>query len=395
MTTFNPTIFNPTHLVLEIEPSIIDQSWSQSSNAGNSASRWQSYLNQVALNVFLPWLQTEEDSSAEMGFSQAAQANIWEVVNGTAIAIKDAKLVLIPTEVEDLEELRVPQEWIDLQEWTADYYLAVQVNVDAGYIRVWGYTTHQKLKNEGNLSYSDRTYSLTEDQLITDIDALWIARELCPDEVTQTAVASIAELAPAQAENLIERLGSQSQLLPRLAVPFATWAALMQNPHYCESLANLRRGSSLKTPVLQWFKQGVTRVTAEFGWRKIEMTLSAEGSKGAAIFDTASKTKMVPDFGLAKKLAIANQPYELKILPLEEVGSWRFELYCITPGCMIPQGFKLRLLTEDLQTFEGNEDIATSAAECLAIEVDLEPGESLVWQIEPTPDNYQQEILQF
>ncbi len=395
MTTLNSTIFNPTHLVLEIEPATMDQAWSQSSNAGNSASRWQSYLNQVALNVFLPWLQTEEDAAAEVGFPHAAQANIWEVVNGTAIAIKDAKLVLIPTEVEDLDELRVPQEWIDVPEWVADYYLAVQVNVDAGYVRIWGYTTHQQLKNEGDFSYSDRTYSLTEDQLITDIDALWIARELCPDEVTQTAVTTIAELAPAQAENLIERLGSQSQLLPRLAVPFATWAALMQNPRYCQGLANLRRSSSLKTPVLQWFKQGITRATSEFGWRKIEMTLSAEGSKGAAISNPTSETNIVPDFGLAKKLAISSQPYELKILPLAEVGSWRFELCCITPGCMIPEGFKLRLLTEDLQAFEGNEDVAKSAVECLAIEVDLEPGESLVWQVEPTPDDYQQELLQF
>lgn len=125
------------------------------------------------------------------------------------------------------------------------------------------------------------------------------------------------------------------------------------------------------------------------------MTLSGEGAKGVAISDQTSATNLVPDFGLAKKIAIANQPYELKILPLAEVGSWRFELCCITPGCMIPEGFKLRLLTEDLQTFDGNEDLAASATERLAIEVDLEPGESLVWQVEPTPDNYQQEVLQF
>ena len=92
MTILNSTIFNPTQLVLELEQATIDQAWSQSNNCGNAASRWQSYLNQVVLNVFLPWLQTEEDATAQPGFSQAAQADIWEVVNGTAIAIKDAKL---------------------------------------------------------------------------------------------------------------------------------------------------------------------------------------------------------------------------------------------------------------------------------------------------------------
>lgn len=94
-------------------------------------------------------------------------------------------------------------------------------------------------------------------------------------------------------------------------------------------------------------------------------------------------------------MAIANQPYELKILPLAEAGAWRFELCCLTPGCMIPAGFKLKLLTCELQDFDGNEDRATQAVPQLALEVDLDPGESLLWQVEPTPDNYQQEILQF
>ncbi|MEM8674645.1 MAG: DUF1822 family protein [Cyanobacteria bacterium P01_G01_bin.67] len=391
MTSLNPTIFDPTHLVLELNPATIDQAWSQSSNTVNAAGRWQSYLNRVTLNTVLPWLHAEEDAAAKSSLSETAQADIWEVVNGTAIVIQGAKLVLIPTEASDLSELRVPQEWIDLPQWTADYYLGVQVNVDEGYLRIWGYTTHQKLKQEGVFSYGDRTYSLTDDQLITDINALWVARELCPDEVTQAAVEPITELAPAQVNSLIERLGSQSQLLPRLAVPFATWGALIQNPDWCKRLASTRRGAAAKTPLRQWFSQGVASISAEFGWRKIEMTLNAEGARGLAASDATD----VPDFGLAKKLIIANQPYELKILPLEEAGSWRFELSCLTPGCMIPAGFKLRLLTEDLEAFEGNEDIATAAVEHLSLEVDLESGESLIWQVEPMPDNYQLEVLQF
>ncbi len=223
MSTANSTIFNPTHLVLELDQTTIDQAWSKQ-NSSNAFGRWQGYLNQVALNTFLSWLKTEEDPTAKAQLDPTTQAAIWEVVNGTAIAIQDAKLVLIPSEAADLSELRVAQEWIDLREWTADYYLAVEVNVDAGYLRVWGYATHQQLKN-GNFSYGDRTYSLSEDELITDINALWVARELCPDEITQAVVEPIAELTTAQAENLIERLGSQSQLLPRLAVPFAIWAA--------------------------------------------------------------------------------------------------------------------------------------------------------------------------
>lgn len=389
MTTSDPTIFNSTHLVLELDQTTSDRSWSKIQNAANSASRWQSYLNQVALDVFLPWLQVEEDATAK-AFDLLDLKDIWQVVNGTAIAIKNAKLVLIPSEAEDISQLRVPQEWIDIPQWTADYYLGVQVNVDAGYVRIWGYATHRQLKN-GSFSYGDRTYSLSDDEVIADINVLWVARELCPNEVTQAAIEPVPQLTPERADNLIERLGSPAQLMPRLTVPFTTWAALIQNPNWCRRLAATRRGAPVRTPVLQWLQQGMTDLTAELGWRQIEMTPSIQGARGVA---TAEATA-VPAFGLAKQLEIADSPYELRILPLEEAGSWRFELCCLTPGCMIPAGFKLRLLTEDLQTFEGNEDLATEPVSQLGLEVDLEPGESLVWQIEPTPSNYRQEVLQF
>lgn len=385
MTTTDSTIFNPTSLVLELNRSTVERAWSDRGSA-NAFSQWQSYLNQLVVNAFLPWLREE----LAVEFPRVDRSE-WELVNGTAITIEDATLLLIPSEAEDLSELRVPQEWIDIPEWRADYYLAAQVNVDAGYVRIWSYTTHQKLKNSGNLDRRDRTYSLSDDELITDINVLWVARELCPDEVTQAAVEPVAELTPTQAESLIERLGSQTHLLPRLAVPFVIWAGLIQNPTWCRRLAAARRNTPIKTPVLQWLRQGIDRLTDEFSWRQIEMSPSTTGARGVATTDATA----IPLAGLAKKLAIAGRPYELRILPLAETDSWRFELCCLTPGCMIPEGFKLRLLTEDLEGFEGNEDIATEPVEKLCLEVDLEPGEALVWQIEPIPDNDRPEVLQF
>jgi len=393
MTTANPTLFNPTQLVLEINEAAANRAWDQSQNAANPNSQWQKYLNQVALDTFLPWLQAEENGTAKVGFDLATQADIWEVVNGTLINLDGAKIALIPSEAEDLSELRVPQEWIDIREWTADYYLAVQVSVDGGYVRVWGYTTHQQLKSSGNFSHGDRTYSLSDDELITDLDVLWIARELCPDEVTQAEVEPIDALAEAQTDNLIKRLGNPAQLLPRLAVPFTTWAALVQDKALVRRLAAARQGKTTKTPVMQWLRQGITNAATELGWRQIEMTPGTLGARGMASTETTSSE--VPAYGLAKQIAIANQPYELRVIPLGEAGSWRIELGCLTPGCVILAGVKLRLLTEDLRSFEGNEETATEPVPVLFIELDLDAGESLIWQVEPTPDNYQPEILQF
>ena len=389
MPTANSTIFNPTDLVLELDRTTLDRAWSDSQTAGNSSNRWQNYLNQLALAVFLPWIREEEDSAARVELSTAAQQDRWSVVSGTAIALRDAKLVLVPSEADDLDELRVEQEWLDIPDWAADYYVAVQVNIDAGYVRIWGYTTHQQLK-QGNFNRHDRTYSLAGDRLVSDINALWVARQLCPDEITQTEIAPIAEIAPIRANNLIARLGDRSQLLPRLAVPFDTWAGLLQNPQYLNRLAAARGGETVKTPVLQWVQQGISELAQQLGWRQIELSLGSEGARG-----TATTEATTPNVGLAKQLIIAERPYELKIMPLSNTGAWRFELCCLTPGCMIPEGYRLKLLTSDLQNFEGNEELATEPIGQLAIEVNLEPGESLIWQIEPTPDNYQPEVLQF
>ncbi|MER3477382.1 MAG: hypothetical protein C4287_13920, partial [Leptolyngbya sp. ERB_1_2] len=73
---------------------------------------------------------------------------------------------------------------------------------------------------------------------------------------------------------------------------------------------------------------------------------------------------------------------------------WRFELQS-TAGALIPGGFKLRLLTEDLLPFENNEDVATNAIDCLYLEVRLAPGDALVWETEPLPESYEREILCF
>jgi hypothetical protein len=100
---------------------------------------------------------------------------------------------------------------------------------------------------------------------------------------------------------------------------------------------------------------------------------------------------------LSRQLVIAGQTYELRIIPINNLlgGIWRFELCNASPGGCIPGGFKLRLLTEDRQPFENNEDVATTASERLYVEVELGSGEGLVWETEPIPENYDMEILRF
>lgn len=385
-------LFDPTQLFLEFDATTANGAWLKSQQVLTPASRWQTYLNRLCEMVFLPWLKQEQSQQPIQ--AEPHLTNCAELFNGTAIEIGNRRLILVPSEASDLSEIRVPIEWVDIPDLVGDYYLATQVNLDDGYIRVWGYTTHQQLKTNGIYSQSDRSYSLTEEHLINDINVLVLAIELCPTEVTQVALNPIPTIPATQAENLIQRLGSSQVLVPRCAIPFTTWASLIQNDSWCKSLSQKRRGLPDRGSFVQWLQTGIDKIAEEIGWREIEFQPSVVGARGVTLASEDETTLTKPAF--ARQINIAEIPYELKILPLDvEAGIWGFELRSLLLGGNIPPGFKLELLTEELEPFEGNTDIATTAVEKLYLEVELESGEGLVLVIEPTPNEYQPEILRF
>ncbi len=263
----------PTESWLEISPTVQTQSWRQSQSYSTVHRCWGAYLNQLCLNTLLPWLKQEYTPQASLGFNWATLPSLWEWVDGAAIMIEGKKLVVIPTETIDTDELRVPQEWIDIPNWAADYYLAVQVNPDDHWVKIWGYTTHLELKTNGYYNSSDRTYSLDRDQLIQDINVLSVARQLCPNEATRAEIAPITPISPAQAENLVQRLGNPNLMFPRLAIPFEMWGALMSQDHWRDRLYQQRRQfgnqfSPLPVNLGQWFED-----LFETSWQSLETLL--------------------------------------------------------------------------------------------------------------------------
>jgi hypothetical protein len=377
-----PFSFIAHPLYLEIPDSALAQHSHAFSTPG---ARWQAHLNQMSLEAVLPWLQ-EEQQSVRVWPSMDALPSFWEIVNGTAIDCGDRRLVLIPTTAIDLRELRVPQEWIDIPNWCADYYLAVQVNPEGGWVSIWGYATHYQLKTKGIYHESDRTYSLDEDDLIQDLNVLWIARLLCPDEGLRLERASLTGLPLAQAENLLERLGTPRVIFPRLAVPFQLWAGLLAHGGWRQYLYERRQGLSTARSVPQWLQSGLSSLASQLGW-SLRLLPATQGMRSQA--EQANR--------LVRQLLIASHWYELQVFPRghPEDHTWRFQLRPLDRDRQIPAGFILRLLTEDLQPFEHNEDRAIEAIDQLYVDVILEAGEGLVWEIEPTPENYDQEILNF
>lgn len=384
----NSSIFDSTEIWLEVSAEQQNQAWEKSQSFSLPSSRWNAYLNQMCLDVVLPWLQEEYAPKAKVSPNNAALPSFWEVVNGTTIVLDDMRFVLIPSEAIDRSELRVPQEWVDIPSWVADYYLAVQVNVDDRCVVIWGYATHEQLK-KGLYDLRDRTYSLPKEALITDINVLWVARQIAREETTRAEVTSLATLPQAQAENLLQRLGNPAIIEPRLAVPFELWGAILEHGGTRQELYYQRMGLPKQPAILDWLRIGVSEIAQQIGWKRIELKPDFAGSRGEELTNSQAI--------LSRQLMIAGQQYELQVFLLEslEAQTWRFQLQNSTPSGVIPGGFKLKLLTEDLQAFAGNEDVALTAQEQLYIDVSVASGEGLVWEIEPFPENYDREILRF
>lgn len=384
---------NFNQLYLEI-PSLA-KPWNQSFSTPGAQRRAE--LNQHCLNAFLPWLNEEQTAIPQIWTREEALPSFWEVVNGTAISIDTLRLVFIPSEAIDLSELRVPQEWVDIPTWAADYYIAVQVDLEEGWIRVMGYVTHQRLKVSGTYDERDRAYCFDTTDLIQDINVLWIARQFCADEPLRAEIPPLPALPQSQAENLLKRLGNPDLIFPRLEIPFQLWGSLLEHGGWRQRLYEKRQGLPEQWSIRHWLHAGISNMAQQLGWGEIEVPSVPvmAGTRGTGV--------QLPIVGLSRQLMIADHWYELRVLPqAHPSGSvtqsanqvWRFELRSVSSP-VIPVGLTLRLLAEDLQPFEDNSDTATTEVEQLYVEVMLEPGEGLVWETEPLPENYDREALIF
>ncbi|OKH45975.1 hypothetical protein NIES2101_25755 [Calothrix sp. HK-06] len=384
------TLIDPNFNQLYLEISPLVKEFQEEFFSTTGACR-RAYLNQLCLNALLSWLREEHAANARVWTREDALPSFWEVVNGAVILVDNMRLVVLPVESIDLRELRVPQEWVDIPTWAGDYYLHVQVNPEDEYIRIVGYTTHQKLKRFGTYDTSNRAYCVNTADLIQNVNVLWLARQFCPDESLRAEVTPLPGLSQTQAENLLERLGNRDLVFPRLQIPFPQWGALLEHSGWRQRLYEKRQGLGEQWSIQQWLQAGISYLGQQLGWEHSELQPVPDmlGTRGGEI--------QVPVATLSRQLLIAGNPYKLHIFlqgnPDERL--WRFELRSLSDDGLIPEGFTLRLLTEDLQPFDDNVDTATTESYQLSVEVILEAGEGLVWEIEPTPEHYEREILRF
>ncbi len=279
----------PTQLEFQISPALSHQSWQQSQSQPTAKGQWNAYLNQICLQTFLPWLQAEYEPQASVWLNEALLPNFWSVVNGTALTWGSKRLILVPDKSFDNSELLIPQEWVDIPAWLGDYYLAVQINPEELLMRVWGYTTHKQIKTTGSYNQFDKSYSLDAQEIIQDINVLWVVSQLNPEEPTRIPVTNLSPVPATQAENLLQRLGNLDIFQPRLELPFYLWGALVSDDNWRHSLAQVRQRDTITFKIVvnlsQWLQN-----TFEDSWQSLD-NLQGRDALGFSFRQTAEQNE--------------------------------------------------------------------------------------------------------
>ncbi|MCC5667921.1 DUF1822 family protein [Nostoc sp. CHAB 5784] len=341
---------DPREWLSEISPAIQAQSWQQSQVYATPSSRWCAYINLICLHTFLDWISTEDFPKASVWYSFPGTPAFWEFVNGTAILLEGKRVVLIPSEAIDDSELEVPQEWVDILSWAADYYLAVQVKPDSEWVRIWGYTTHEELKSLAHYDSVDRTYCIDARHLTKDLNAFSLSYQFCRGEEMKAAVAPLPQLSTEQAENLVQRLGNASFRFSRLAVPFKTWGALLENEQWRQRLYQQRQQpqSSQVRVNLSFWLEGIY----DNAWEAIETFLLFNSNSLAFNFRSSSgfgvgsiKRAKLIDLGMEME----SQKVVLLVALIPEDNqqvSIRVQLHPANGEFYLPVNIKLALLLE-------------------------------------------------
>jgi Protein of unknown function (DUF1822) len=183
-----------------------------------------------------------------------ARSSISKIVNGFALSVSNLKIAFIPSQDLDLAGFEIQQEWVDLSNWVADYYVPIQIDREHNYLHLWGFISHQSVKQLARLDPILRSYEIDSADLIDDLDTLWMSCNLSPDSesVSRDDAPDLASLSVSAAHIEIERLQQHKSIFsPRLILKFEQWGAILNTPEYLSVYAN---PAPAITQIANWFK---------------------------------------------------------------------------------------------------------------------------------------------
>ncbi len=346
----------PHQLWLELNEQEQEQVWHgvTQHRYSNAVARWNAYLNTLCLKQLLTWFQDEVDSK---DWHSQADVSLWEFVNGTVLTLGETRIVCIPDDKSHVAEVCIPQEWVDITTWAADYYVAVQLDLDACWLRVWGYATHRQIRAQARYEATNRIYCLDVEDLMPDLNVMWVAQALCPPQ--KPDVQALPSLPPSQVEPLLNTLSQSTAYSPRLKVPFAEWAVVLASEEYRHSLYQRRTANGTVTKgalsatvassnLSLWFRQVFTA-----GWQALDPFFSLAESdldfhcRRPALSNDEIKIKGFKLIDLGRPLRETAVVLEMGLTQGLDDKVWvRVRLYATNGGKYLPADIALILLAE-------------------------------------------------
>ncbi len=338
-----PAIFRD-HLFRQLSNEDLKQAERGSQNYSNQTGKRNAYLNYLCLSSFQKYLQenrtdvkqnpllTRQQIPAREGYRFAskwkasknhqarladkllaeplsqfnltqARANIspimWEFVNGSTLELNGKKLVIIPSDATDLESFDIPQEWVDIPTFAADYYLPVQVDLEAKYLHFWGFISRQNLKQKAEYDLTYRLYTVEGYHVIENFELLWVASEMCHQEKGE--ISPLPPLEETEAKALIETLSQPSPYSPRLEVKFEQWGALLSDEDWLQELHLERLIKSPNRPPVLWLKEQFNQPTS-LGAKPPTNQQSTLAYRGKLIRKSSAKSFPSSDLKTSEKI---------------------------------------------------------------------------------------------
>jgi hypothetical protein len=189
---------------------------------------------------------------------------ISQLVTGFVLIVANTRIVFIPSEDLDYCGFEIEQEWVDLSNWAADYYVPVQVDLEGKFLNLWGFISHRDVQAKGEFDRISRTYIIDSQYISDDLDELWLTCELIASQEMSPergAVLPVPELLPQTAQELIDILRENRSIFsPRLDLDFAQWGGILDRPKYLELYLNLAPEAELGSIALT-IPRGIVRLS--------------------------------------------------------------------------------------------------------------------------------------
>ncbi|MEB3160325.1 MAG: DUF1822 family protein [Synechocystis sp.] len=408
---------DPEGYYVNISSTMIETARQVSQGRRTAWGQNNAFLQRLCWDIMQPWLRENGEDLAVNQTEISAwylrhDPDLWELTNGLGCENNQYKLVIIPSLDFDTDEFVVPQEWVDIQDFVADYYVAVQVNLEDNYAYFWGFASHAMVKHQGVYDSQARVYRLAHQQMITDGEIIWLMQGLGHTE--RAPIAPVVPPTSTPLDTLLSTIPPAIAPVLRRQMPVDLWGAILRNPGDRQRLIDwlpdrltvtevsnaepeqATVGQTLASSLVQlsqWLSGEMESLST--GWRELEQLINP-GWQWAAVRSASSPQSSWQSKGTLVELDGLSQPLVLGVAFREATPStyeiW-IELYPSPQQQILPRGLRLEILAADNTVVMAVESEATTPYLRLNLAADSQDQFTVLLQYIPSAARFQQTFM--